>query len=228
MTSAALTSSELRKAGIPGALRLLHVALDKLAPLGALRVGALERVAPHRASFGSPARQTLVGGAGPASSMQVFVEHAGQLGEELGFARGPSRGHELDLEQLRDGLVLAPALVSPARGFEELRELVRLMPGSRSTSSRSSCHAWSVIGVVLQKPQGALDRLRAHPSPGGFAHGRKRSQQFESPEASGNHAKSREEIAAASVAMLRTPTAIARAGEAPRGDSFRVTSPNRG
>ena len=137
--------------GVSRALRLVHVAVEQLTPLRALRVRALEGIR----SVGVPRidrHQALEGRPRPDVAHQLFVEDARELHEEPPFPRGAARGEELDLEQLLDGLVLPTPLVHPTRRLEERRELVRSHARIALDLRTQLLPRGGAIGIVLQQP----------------------------------------------------------------------------
>src|SRR6185437_14726879 len=74
---------------------------------------------------------------------------------------------DLYLEQLANGVVLAAPFIDPTRRFEEAREVVRVHARIGLHVLTQRLPRLAAIGIVLQQPEGALDRIRAHPSPGG-------------------------------------------------------------
>lgn len=129
----------------------MDVPLEKLPPLGALGIRALERVR-RVAVLRVAHEQPLVGSPRTGVVHQLFVEHPGQLGEQAAFAPGALGDHELDLEQPLYGLVLAPPLVGMSRRFEELRELFLAHARIALDLLTQLLPRRDAIRVVLQQP----------------------------------------------------------------------------
>ncbi len=169
--------------GVAGALGLLDVAVEEVAPLGALRVRALEGVRRVRV-VRVAGEDALVGAARAHVVHQLFVEDARELHHEGALARRVARGEELDLEHPSNRVVLPAPLVRAPRGLEEARELVGAHLRLALDVSPEPLPRLGAVGVVLQQPEGALDRLRAHPSPGGcrlWPQGSQASSRVKSP-----------------------------------------------
>ena len=135
--------------------------------------------------------------------MQLFVEHARELGEEPPRASVPRAATSSISSSFWTALVLAPPLVGAARGLEELRELVRgharialdLLAQLSATSamlSGSSCSSPRALLIVFALIHHLADSPTAQGVTVVVVFG------DTSPGARGNRAKSCEEIAAAS------------------------------
>ncbi len=148
---------------IAPALRLLHVALDQVPPLAALRLGALDRLLGHRVA-GAKLGEALVGGAGAGVVEQVLVEGARPFGDELRLAIGALGRLCLDGQQPGHGSELAPRFVRATGGLEQLAQLVGLHVRLADRCGER-VPGVAEVRIVLQQPEGALDGLGAHPTP---------------------------------------------------------------
>ena len=153
-------------------LRLREVLLREVLPPPALHLAALDRLLGTSVA-GAEREDTAVRRERASVVEQHVVTQPRELEGQLGLAVS-GRERRLDLEEVRDGLVLAPHLVCPACSFEERRELagahragIDRAFGSRIAESRTELvPGLLVVGFVLENAQGVANRVGAHLDPG--------------------------------------------------------------
>ena len=151
------------EAGI-AAVRLLHVAIEEIAPLCALGGGTFERLRGVLV-VGRQNEEGFVGRTSPRVVEELLVENPRTLGEQGPFAVGAAGNDELYFQEPADRLVLAAHLVGAARGLEERGKVVLDHAIGALDFLPQSRPGLLVVWVILQQAKGALDALRAHPSP---------------------------------------------------------------
>jgi hypothetical protein len=146
----------------------LPVAFDEVLPLAALRVGPLDRL--RRGGIpGAQRGQHLVGFSRPRVVEEILVANARELRHQVRLARSPARSCRLDGQHPADRLRFTAKVVRSTCGLQELPQLLGVHARIALDLGPQLLPRLAVIRIVLQQPEGALDRLRAHPSPGGFA-----------------------------------------------------------
>ena len=149
-------------------LRFGDVAIDEVGPLAALRFALLDRFLGLDVAR-TQLEEPRVRGRAALVVEELLVEHPRELRLQLRLTRRATRQRRFDREHPRDGIVLTPHLVRATRRLEQLRQLFAVHADVAATHDVSQVlPRLVVIGVVLEKPQGAADLLRAHPSPCGL------------------------------------------------------------